>query len=175
MIDVLDHHGEGLDGGFLDVDDILGRSSKRAKELPPEYWAHCCQQEAMRRDLRLKNWIKKWKTTTFNPNTFRLWTVLVPGQSSSPPDLPSHSRPFHPECRVLIKQFWRNPVTHSIVYLISNSSTCSITANVTSGGISEPSAINWAQSILLAAIFLSKVVIITYILYFIFHIYFYNS
>ena len=41
MIDVLDHHGEGFDGGLLDVDDIL-RSSKRTKELSPEDRADRC-------------------------------------------------------------------------------------------------------------------------------------
>ena len=54
MIDVLDHHGEGFDGGLLDVDDIL-RSSKRTKELSPEDWTHCSQQEAMSRDLQSNN------------------------------------------------------------------------------------------------------------------------
>ena len=54
VVDVLDHRGEGLDGGLLDVDDLLGRSRKRTKELPPEDWAHCSEQEAMSRDLRLK-------------------------------------------------------------------------------------------------------------------------
>ena len=57
VVDVLDHRGEGLDGGLLDVDDVLGRSCKRTKELPPEDWAHCSQQETMSRDLRSKKGI----------------------------------------------------------------------------------------------------------------------
>ena len=51
-----------------------------------------------------------------------------------------------------------NTVNEILIWTLYNEHACtsSITANVTSGGNSDPSARNWAQLILLAAIFNSK-------------------